>query len=577
MTEQTIKSNDGQARLQALYDVSSQLGTSLDLSEVLNQVMDAIIQLTGAERGFLMLYDEDSKLRTEAARNVDQETIESHTMQISRTVLERAATTGKGILTNNAQEDERFADQQSVIGFQLRSIMCVPLRARGRVVGAVYVDNKLFSGVFEDDDLELLATFANQAAIAIDNARLFTQTDQALERRVQELSIFQRIDQQLNKSLDLNEVLSSALGWAMRLTKADSGSIGLIEENEDEEQFLNLLVNSSSQEKDLRQIPLTHPILAQVIAGKQSIFTQNATQAQSIDGSPATTQLTVPIMRDEVVTGLITLESQTPDAITDEDKEFVKRLADRAAVAIENASLYEKIAAAHQSKSEFISIVTHELRLPMTSIKGYTDLVLSGMVGELNEQQKQFMDVIKRNLGRMSVLISDLSDINRMESGRMAFEFAPFDIRDVVEDVVESLQERIASREQTLAVEIGDEITAVYADSRRVNQILTNLLSNANKYTLDGGRVQIQVVQENNYAQVSVIDSGIGISEENQANLFTQFFRAEDEAVREQAGWGLGLCIVKKMVEAQGGEIWFKSTLGEGSTFAFTVPSAKVG
>jgi signal transduction histidine kinase len=201
---------------------------------------------------------------------------------------------------------------------------------------------------------------------------------------------------------------------------------------------------------------------------------------------------------------------------------------------------------------------------------------MSGMVGELNEQQTQFMGVIKRNLGRMSVLISDLSDINRMESGRMTFEMGAFDIRDAVEDVTDSLQERIANREQTLHVEIQPEVTAVYADPRRVNQILTNLLSNANKYTPDRGRIQIQVSQENGRALVAVTDTGLGISEENQAQLFTQFFRAEDEAVREQAGWGLGLSIVKKMVEAQGGEIWFKSTLGEGSTFAFTVPSAKI-
>jgi signal transduction histidine kinase len=498
-------------------------------------------------------------------------------MQISRTVLQRAATTGKGILTNNAQEDERFSAQESVIGFQLRSIMCVPLRARGRIIGAVYVDNRLFSGVFQDDDLELLATFANQAAIAIDNARLFTQTDQALARRVEELSIFQRIDQQLNQSLDLNAVLSSALGWAMQLTTADSGSIGLIEETEEKDLVLHLLVHTNTAIDDQRMVPVSHPVLAQVLAEKQAIFTQNATQSQSIDGSPALVQLSVPILREGRVTGLITLESQTAEAINEDDKEFVKRLADRAAVAIENASLYEKIAAANQSKSEFISIVTHELRLPMTSIKGYTDLILSGMTGELNEQQQQFMEVIKRNLGRMSVLISDLSDINRMESGRMAFEFGAFDIRDTVEDVTDSLRERIASRGQTLTVEIKPEVTAVYADSRRVNQILTNLLSNANKYTPDGGQVQIQVWQENGRAQVSVSDSGIGISEENQARLFTQFFRAEDEQVRAQAGWGLGLSIVKKMVEAQNGEIWFKSTLGEGSTFAFTVPSAKMG
>lgn len=575
MTEPTI--NIEQARLAALYDVSSQLGASLDLSEVLNQVMDAIIQLTGAERGFLMLYDEvTGELRTEAARNVDQETIEGQSMQISRTVLQRAATTGQNILTNNAQEDDRFSAQESVIGFQLRSIMCVPLRARGRVMGAVYVDNRLFSGVFNHDDLELLATFANQAAIAIDNARLFTQTDQALARRVQELSVFQRIDQQLNQSLDLNAVLSSALDWAMRLTTADSGSIGLIEDTEDDEQVLHLLVNAGAAKDDLRQVPLTHPILARVIGEKRAIFTQQVTPDQAIDGSPAAVQLAAPISREGVITGLITLQSQTAAALTDDDQAFIERLADRAAVAIENARLYEEIAAANTSKSEFISIVTHELRLPMTSIKGYTDLILSGMTGELNEQQKQFMGVIKRNLGRMSILISDLSDINRIESGRMQFEFAEFDIRDVVEDVVDSLQEQIAGREQVLQVSVAPDVTAVYADSRRISQVITNLLSNAHKYTPEGGALQIQVTQENGQAQVAVVDSGIGISPENQARLFTQFFRAEDEAVREQTGWGLGLSIVKKMVEAQGGEIWFKSSLGEGSTFAFTVPSAKM-
>ncbi len=575
MTEQITRAQDGQARLEALYEVSSQLGTSLDLSEVLNQVMDAIIQLTGAERGFLMLFDDMSgKLRMEAARNVDQKTIEGHSMQISRTVLKRAATTGQGILTNNAQEDERFSAQESVIGFQLRSIMCTPLRARGRVIGAVYVDNKLFSGVFKDDDLELLATFANQAAIAIDNARLFTQTDQALARRVEELSIFQRIDQQLNQSLDLNVVLSSALDWAMALTAADSVSIGLLEETEEEEQILQLLVNTNIDDEEQRIVPVTHPVVAQVLSEKGAIFTQNATQAQSIDGSPAAEQLSVPILRNERVMGLITLESQTGGAINKEDKEFVMRLADRAAVAIENARLYGAIAAANRAKSDFVSIVTHELRLPMTSIKGYTDLMLRGMTGELSEQQRQFMEVIARNLARMNVLISDLSDINRMESGRMEFELSTFDIRDVVADVTDSMQERIANREQTLSVNIAPEVTAVYADPRRINQILTNLVSNANKYTPDGGNVQIQIVQEHGYTQVAIIDSGIGISAEDQAKLFTQFFRAEDESVRQQAGWGLGLSIVKKMVEAQGGEIWFQSKLGEGSTFAFTIPSA---
>ncbi|MFQ5399208.1 MAG: GAF domain-containing protein [Anaerolineae bacterium] len=571
-------SENQQARLAALYQVSSRLGTSLDLTEVLNQVMDAIIELTGAERGFLMLIDDiTGRLQTMAARNVDQKTIDGRSMKISRTVVERAIANEKGVLTNNAQEDDRFSGVQSVVGYQLRSIMCAPLRARGRALGAVYVDNRLHSGVFDEADLELLVTFANQAAIAIENARLFTQTDQALARRVEELSLFQRIDQQLNKSLDLNKVLSQALNWAISLTSADGGSVGLLEEAEDDEEqrVLRLLVTQGpDQNGAARVIPESHPILAQVLAERSYVLTHDVSPAESIDDTPAIVQLAVPVRRDGLVTGLITLESQEPNALTDEDIAFVERLADRAAVAIKNARLYERIHAANKAKSDFISVVTHELRLPMTAIRGYSDLIGSGMTGPITDQQKEFLGVIRRNLDRMQDLIQDLSDINRIETGRMKFECREFDLRPVVQETADTLREAISGKQQSLSLELSDEAAEVYADPKRVGQILTNLLSNAHKYTPEGGAIRIRVERRGEMAAVSVIDNGIGISEEDQAKLFTQFFRAENKAVREQAGWGLGLSIVKKMVNAQGGEITFESSPGHGSTFTFTIPLA---
>ena len=577
MTTEQNTVNMQQARLAALYEVSSQLGTSLDLPEVLNQVMDAIITLTGAERGFLMLLDDDSgKLQTMAARNVDRETIDDDSMQISRTVVERAVASGEGILTDNAQEDERFSSQQSVVGYQLRSIMCAPLRARGRIIGAVYVDNRLVSGLFAQEDLDLLVAFANQAAIAIENARLFTQTDQALARRVEELSLFQQIDQQLNKSLDLNRVLSLALDWAVGLTGADGGSIGLVETPEEgEPPVLRLLVHRGEEvEESERIVNIDHPVLAGILKTGDSSFTRDVGVDRSIDGTPAAVQLAIPIKsdRDGSVTGIITLEGQHPDTIDDDDIAFVERLADRAAVAIKNSRLYEAIHAANKAKSDFISVVTHEMRLPLTSIKGYVDLIMSGMTGELNDQQQQFFTVIKRNLGRMSVLISDLADINRIESGRMQFENRPFPLRQIVDDVVASMQEVITEKEQQLETAVAEDLPMVYADPNRITQVLTNLVSNAHKYTPENGSIRIEAQPDTDEMVISVADDGYGISEEDQIKLFTQFFRAEDQEVREQPGWGLGLSIVKKMVEAQGGEIWFKSKLGEGSTFTFTIP-----
>lgn len=567
-----------ETRLAALYEVSSRLGQSLNLKEVLDQVMDSIIELTGAERGYIMLFDEmTGELKTMAARNVDHKTIPEGERIISRTVIERAVTSTEGVLTDNAQEDSRFSGEESVIGLQLRSILCAPLRVREKVLGAVYVDNRLSNGVFNVDDLNLLMTFANQAASAIENARLFTQTDQALARRVDELSLFQRIDQQLNQSLELEQVLSLALNWAITLTNADSGSIGLMKNVEDSNaQILELEVYRGRTDADEREfVAPDHPVLNQLLKQKHSIVSKDVTVDMAIGGKPSKLQLVVPILQDKDVAGLITLESEQRVAFKAEDVAFVERLSDRAAVAINNARLFDDIQKANQAKSDFISLVTHELRLPMTSIKGYTDLMNSGMAGPLNEQQGQFLEVIRRNLQRMNALISDLADINRVESGRMRFEMSDFDLGQTVDDVVDSFREPIESRKQRIAVEISDELLPVHADPQRVGQILTNLVSNAHKYTLDGGTILVQVKNDNEqFAKISVIDSGLGISEEDQQKLFSQFFRSEDAEVRAQQGWGLGLSIVRRMVEAQGGTIDFRSTLGQGSTFWFTIPLA---
>jgi signal transduction histidine kinase len=149
-------------------------------------------------------------------------------------------------------------------------------------------------------------------------------------------------------------------------------------------------------------------------------------------------------------------------------------------------------------------------------------------------------------------------------------------IEDTIDEVRDSLQEVIAAKDQSLTIECASNLGEVYADPKRIGQVLTNLVSNAYKYTPEGGDITVQAQEVDGFVQIAVADNGIGISEENQAKLFTQFFRAEDQAVREQSGWGLGLSIVKKMVEAQGGEIEFTSEIGQGSTFTFTVPLANI-
>jgi adenylate cyclase len=163
------------ARLHALADTASVINSSLDLSSVLNQVMDTIIQLTGAERGFLMLKDERGELQFRIARNVDRETLDNSAFQVSRTVLTQVAVGGEPIVTTNAQADPRFSAQESVVGYNLRSIVCVPLKFKNTITGVIYVDNRIRTGLFTERERDLLAAFANQAAIAIENARQFQE------------------------------------------------------------------------------------------------------------------------------------------------------------------------------------------------------------------------------------------------------------------------------------------------------------------------------------------------------------------------------------------------------------------
>ncbi len=566
---------DDLAGLALFNQVSQILGSSLDLTQVLNQVMDAIIQLTGAERGFLMLVGRDTReLDLRAGRNVDRMTIDGGEMEVSRTVISRVVEKGQPVLTYNAQEDPRFSQQMSVVGYALRSVMCAPLWARGKILGAVYVDNRVRSGVFSESQLSTLATFANQAAMAIENARLFTMTDQALAARVEELSILQRIDRELNTSLDFDRVMDLALEWAVKLADAEGGMLLLLEEGAETAR----VVASRGRDAAPDRVPLAHPAISHVLANGESVVMHGPVSAQSVDGTPAIAQVAVPIKREGRVTALLALESNREN-IFDEDKvAYLERLADHAAIAIENVRLYDAVVAATDAKSTLISLVSHELRVPMTSIKGYTEMLEAGAAGPVTEMQLEFLDTIQRSVDRMSVLVSDLSDINRMESGRLRLDSGPVDLADVIDEAVAGLQTQFVAKGQTVSVDIPDDLPSVLADRSRTVQILTNLLSNANKYSPKGRPVTVtaeNVDREGRcFLRVAVTDQGIGITPEDQAQLFTQFFRSLDPAVRDETGWGLGLSIVKMMVEAQGGAITVESTPGVGSCFAFTLAVA---
>jgi signal transduction histidine kinase len=227
---------------------------------------------------------------------------------------------------------------------------------------------------------------------------------------------------------------------------------------------------------------------------------------------------------------------------------------------------------AERAKTEFVSTVSHELRTPMTSIKGYVDLLLMGAVGPLAPVQHDFLSVVHANVDRLTILVNDLLDISRIESGRVAIAPRVIRVEDVIEQVLATMQARAVEQGLALQSEVS-ELTEIIADPDRVAQILTNLMANACNYTPPGGKVCISACVHGDEVRISVCDTGIGISKEDQEKIFERFFRADDSMVQDAPGTGLGLSIVQSLTEMQGGRVWVESELGKGSTFTIAFPT----
>ncbi|RPI78413.1 MAG: sensor histidine kinase, partial [Chloroflexi bacterium] len=298
----------------------------------------------------------------------------------------------------------------------------------------------------------------------------------------------------------------------------------------------------------------------------------------------ARAQIAVPIHREDDISGVIFLESTHPETASDEVLAFLSRLSDHASIAIANARLYAEVQSANLAKSDFVSFVSHELKTPMTSIKGFTDLLFSGVVGPVNDTQRNFLSTIRSNVDRMVTLVTDLADVSRIEAGRLRLDFSAVPVTEVVEEVTHSIHSQVEEKKQSMHVQLPAGLPSIWGDRTRLIQIITNLVSNAHKYSPEGGSFTICAEVATNawdedgppkVLHISVQDSGCGISEQDQKKIFQKFFRSDDQKVRDVPGTGLGLNITKQLVEMQGGKIWFVSQLRVGTTFHFTVPIAE--
>lgn len=237
-------------------------------------------------------------------------------------------------------------------------------------------------------------------------------------------------------------------------------------------------------------------------------------------------------------------------------------------------ALENELAAAADEKAKFVSVITHELRLPMTSIQGYTDLLRGGAMGEVNENQLNFLNVIRANVHRMNALVTSLSDLTKAEAGRLTLETSPQALAALVDKAAEARKETFAEFEQTVANEVPAALPAVQVDPHRIQQVLEHLLDNAAKYSDPGGTITVTAEEKGGKIRLTVEDHGYGILPEDQPRLFEPFFRSDDQRVRDRHGWGLGLSVCRSLIALMQGEVGLESRPGEGTRVWLDLPKA---
>jgi signal transduction histidine kinase len=288
--------------------------------------------------------------------------------------------------------------------------------------------------------------------------------------------------------------------------------------------------------------------------------------------------LAVPLLRDDRLVGGLTVNKKTPGEFPPETVELLKTFATQSALAINNARLFREIEdkgrqleIASQHKSQFLANMSHELRTPLNAILGYTELIADGIYGEVPERMGEVLERVDKSGRHLLGLINDILDLSKIEAGQLTLALGPYAMDGVAQTVATQVGALAAEKQLGFEVVLPEDLPIGQGDERRLTQVLLNLVGNAIKFT-DTGKVVVRVGTSDDAYVVSVTDTGPGIAEADREKIFEEFQQADTTRAKAKGGTGLGLAISRRIVEMHGGRLWVDSTLGEGSTFSFTVP-----
>jgi signal transduction histidine kinase len=564
-----------------------------DVQPVFDTIAAAAMRLCRGNQGSVTTYDGELLHLVALAGGVTPEGAEAVRQAYPRPLSRDTAST-RAVLTcsiaaiSDVLEDPDFVQEATAGGF--RSVVGVPLIRDGRPIGAIAV-GRPEPGQFSDKQVALLQTFADQAVIAIENVRLVKELELRtgeLTRSVGELRALGEVGQAVSSTLDLETVLRTIVSRSVRLADMDGGSIWEYDEAREEfhlhatdrypAELVEVLRSAPIRKGEgaLGRLAVTaEPVEIRNIAEEQNYPTR---LREALIRSGYRSVLVVPLLREDHLLGALSVNRSRQGEFDPRVVALLKTFATQSALAIQNARLYREIeiksrelAAASRHKSEFLANMSHELRTPLNAIIGFSEVLSERMFGEINAKQTEYVSDILQSGQHLLSLINDILDLSKIEAGRMELELNDFDLPGVIENTLMLVRERAVRRGIALERSVDEHLGTIRADERKVKQVLLNLLSNALKFTPEGGKIRVSAAAQGGVAEISVADTGVGIAPQDQETVFEEF-RQVGTASKKVEGTGLGLAISRKFIELHGGKIWVTSQVGGGSTFAFNLP-----
>lgn len=488
--------------LEALTRLGKSITGSLNLDSVLKEIVDAAVEVTGSEEGSLLLLDEKTgELYMRASRNFNDEFVNTFRLPIQDSLAGSVLRSGEAVIL-----DEK-TPQKIKTSYLVNSLIYVPLKLRGQVFGVLGVDNRHKRVSFKQNDISLLNTMAEFAVIAIQNANLFTDSE--------------------NEQNKLNAIIRNIEDGVLVLDQDNR----LLLINNVAERILNLS-ESAKPGMPFMALQLEHEISEVFEYGPPS----ESVHMEVCDHEEQTYSTQI-----NPIPGVGT-------AITFHNISYLKHL--------------------DQIKSDFVSTVSHDLRSPLTAILGYVELL--ERVGTLNDTQKEFTYRVQASVQNITNLVDDLLNLGRIEAGFDSRK-EPLKLDTLMEFTIDGFQKSLAAKQQTITTDIQADLPQVFGSPVQLRQVISNILTNACKYSPDNSTIAVSLHQEKNQIIMRVKDEGYGIPAIDIPHIFEKFYRAGNIS-SDTPGTGLGLAIVKTIIDSHNGRIWVDSVIGEGSTFTIVLP-----